>query len=1245
MKPFEESLGSSPTLTGARSEAGETLSAGVVLGNYRIVRLLGAGGMGAVYLVEHIQLKTRHALKIIRPEFAKQQNFAERFQREAKLAARLKHPHIVACTDTGVAEGIPFLVMDYIEGPAGEPLNLRQLLDQRRERGELFDEDEATAVGLDICKALEYAHNYRDAEILSGIIHRDLKPANILLDKDTKLYIADFGLARVIGTQFEASVISSYALSRSLGELPTRKGQVSVSNDAVGTFEYMSPEQRDGRVADARSDVYAMGVILYELLTGRKVAGVPAPPSSVRQELSPKWDEILERALDYEPKERYDSAGDLRRAIEGVRTQAVEPSAPPPSAPEKSDAGKPRASPRKTKMVGLVVAGIAGLLVLGGVVKWLTGPEQKPIPPEQKAVKEPPTKLSVAAVTPPPATNMPVTQIVPSPSSVSTAAVVPTTTILPKPFAPAMVAPSLDAPYTNSLGMQLVPVPGAKVLFCKWETRVQDFEAFVKATGYNATNVMFSWRVGGWRCRGDTWQSPGFVQGPTHPVCGVSWDDAQAFCKWLTQKEREEGRLNPERAYRLPQDWEWSVAVGLNEARHCAPKDNDRKRENVFPWGHQWPPPRGAGNFAGVEVMDEAWPKAYPVIAANDGFPRTAPVGSFLANQFGLFDMTGNLWELCEDWYEGEQKSRVLRGGAWNSFDSGSLLSSARDNIDPATRYSVNGFRVVLASCSAVTVIKVQTSPEIINGAIEHKVGDPLMVDFGDGVKMDFVWIPPGEFLMGSPEGEMGRGSNETPHRVTISKGFWMGKTEVTQTQWRRVMSINPSRNTTGAAQPVQCVSWYDCQEFINVLNQKRDISNLRFSLPTEAQWEYACRAGTKTCFYNGNTEPDLARVGWYKANSDSDTHAVGEKEANMWGLLDMHGNVWEWCQDWFGNYETGMARDPTGPSSGDERVLRGGSEDDNSKNCRAASRLSTTPRSSGTDIGLRLALVPPSDATDKRVQASPASSSVVVEHKAGNPLTTVDLGSGVKMEFVWIPPGKFLMGSPSSEQGHTDHEGPQHLVTISKGFWMGKTEVSQRQYKQLIGVNPSSNRGADLPVEKVDWNQAKAFCEELQTWLPPELRGKTVRLPTEAEWECACRAGSKDPYAGELNMMGWYDQNSGNATHPVGQKQPNAWGLHDMHGNVMEWCGDGSRKYTANEVVDPEGKGALHGMRGGSYEENAGDCRSADRGFNYPIHRFDNLGFRVVVALVSNSASKAATDRAVTSTSNDIDKGSSRVR
>jgi formylglycine-generating enzyme required for sulfatase activity len=221
----------------------------------------------------------------------------------------------------------------------------------------------------------------------------------------------------------------------------------------------------------------------------------------------------------------------------------------------------------------------------------------------------------------------------------------------------------------------------------------------VKATGHDATKDMYSLRADGWKQRGDTWKTPGFAQGPTHPVCGVSWEDAKAFCKWLTEKERATGLIAQHQEYRLPKDWEWSVAVDLKESRNGTPKDKDQKITDVYPWGREWPPPRGAGNFAGEEAKTADWSSDIGVIADyNDGYPRTSPVGSFKANQYGLFDMSGNLWELCEDPYDKQSESRVGRGGSWRDFSTTSLISSSRINPPPDRRISSNGFRVVLGS-------------------------------------------------------------------------------------------------------------------------------------------------------------------------------------------------------------------------------------------------------------------------------------------------------------------------------------------------------------------------------------------------------------------------------------------------------------------------------------------------------------------------------------------------------------------
>jgi hypothetical protein len=252
--------------------------------------------------------------------------------------------------------------------------------------------------------------------------------------------------------------------------------------------------------------------------------------------------------------------------------------------------------------------------------------------------------------------------------------------------------------WENTLGMRFVSVPRTRVWFCIWVTRVQDFAAFVRETGYDATKGMFSFGSDGWKPRGNSWRSPGFSQGLTHPVCGVNWEDAKAFCRWLTAKERREGRLGPNDEYRLPTDAEWSMAVGLDEPSGGTPESKNGRIRGVYPWGTQWPPPRGAGNFAGTEVRTSYWPSQMMVIEGySDGYPRTSPVGSFAANRYGLYDMSGNVWQWCEDFYNGSNGRRVLRGGSFTTGVSGNLLSSFRNTVAPNLRVVFCGFRCVLA--------------------------------------------------------------------------------------------------------------------------------------------------------------------------------------------------------------------------------------------------------------------------------------------------------------------------------------------------------------------------------------------------------------------------------------------------------------------------------------------------------------------------------------------------------------------
>jgi formylglycine-generating enzyme required for sulfatase activity len=253
--------------------------------------------------------------------------------------------------------------------------------------------------------------------------------------------------------------------------------------------------------------------------------------------------------------------------------------------------------------------------------------------------------------------------------------------------------------WQNSLGQRLVPVAGTSVLFSTWETRVQDFEAFVSETGHDAVTKAGVFSIGkkGWEVGSSTWKSPGFAQDPAHPVTCVNRLDAEAFCAWLTKKERAAGLIGPNQSYRLPTDAEWSAVAGLVNEPGATPHAKEGKVPG-FGWGTDWPPVAGAGSLAGFEVRDLPWwPDNWaPFEDVGDGYPATAPVGMFSANANGLYDIEGNVQEWCGDAYEPGSPKGVLRGGCFSYNTQASLALSDRSAVDVKTRFTVVGFRVVL---------------------------------------------------------------------------------------------------------------------------------------------------------------------------------------------------------------------------------------------------------------------------------------------------------------------------------------------------------------------------------------------------------------------------------------------------------------------------------------------------------------------------------------------------------------------
>ena len=498
--------------------------------------------------------------------------------------------------------------------------------------------------------------------------------------------------------------------------------------------------------------------------------------------------------------------------------------------------------------------------------------------------------------------------------------------------------------------------------------------------------------------------------------------------------------------------------------------------------------------------------------------------------------------------------SLIVGGIAVGGLLLGGLYLAMRDSGTPDSTVTQNADQV---DSETEQEKDSEDKPEKISGR-ENSIG------------IQFVPIEPGTFTMGE---------GETAHEVTLTQPFAMGQFEVTQSQYERVMGHNPSQ-FKGAQNPVELVSWEDAVEFCQRLSDlpAERAAGFAYRLPTEAEWEYACRAGTTTTYSFGDDAAELGDYAWYVDNSNKQTHPVGQKKPNPWGLYDMHGNVFEWCSDWYGEYPSGPITDPGGPSTGSARVDRGGCWHYGLGYCPSANRRRETFGERYFFLGFRVVRV--------RRQAN-----------------------SIGMRFVPIKPGTFIMG-----EGEDAHE-----VTLTQPFAMGQFEVAQEQYERVMGKNPSHLKQAPQnPVEMVSWEDAVEFCRRLSELPEEQSAGFTYRLPNEAEWEYACRAGTTTAYSfgddsAELGDFAWYVDNASKQTHPVGQKKPNPWGLYDMHGNVWEWCSERAGDYPSGEInVQIESPpGTFHVCRGGSWVDPDVRCDSPDRSTSDKAYFF--IGFRVV--------------------------------
>lgn len=496
---------------------------------------------------------------------------------------------------------------------------------------------------------------------------------------------------------------------------------------------------------------------------------------------------------------------------------------------------------------------------------------------------------------------------------------------------------------------------------------------------------------------------------------------------------------------------------------------------------------------------------------------------------------------------------------------------------------------------------------------------------------LDFVMIPGGTFEMGNRYGY----DVEKPIRQVTVSPYLISKTVVTQKIWKKIMNSMPSYFKIGLTilthHPVEQVSWNDCQIFCHHTGLK---------LPTEIQWEYAARGGSNSLYYFGDSPNELDKYAWYNHNSGGKTHPVAQKLPNAYGLYDMLGNVWEWCNDSLDSVD-GSIISPSSDISEDgeiiynhivqygnfesyEHILRGGCFALGGIICRPTFRNWGIAGCRNRHNGFRVVS-----------EFSPEEKLIMDQQELDPPIIVVEqeesfqgftfLQNAVyncgrttkevqeythtltQLIFVLMPGGTFLMGSSDRDSD----ERPPHSVTLSP-YLISKTQVPQSVWQNIMATNPSGfKKGNNYPVESVTWSDCQAFCHKTG-----------LKLPTEAQWEYAAHGGTTTTYyfgdsEASLVSYAWYDVNASGTTHPVATKMPNAYGLYDMGGNVWEWCEDWySDCYRdTSHTHNPKGvsTGTSRIIRGGSWQSGSDSLRPANRNGVGPEYARNDRGFRVV--------------------------------
>ena len=883
---------------------------GQSLGRYHIIEKLGEGGMAVVYKAYDTRLERNVALKVIRKDAFPpniMERMLKRFEREAKSMAKLSHTNIVKVMDYGEHDGNPYFVMELVPGGT-----LKERL------GNPIPWQQALTLIEPVARALAYAHG-------EGILHRDVKPANILITKTGEPVLTDFGIAKLLETEENSSL--------------------TATGVGVGTPEYMAPEQGMGKQVDGRADVYALGIVLYELITGHKPYSADTPlatllkqvhdplpePRTFVADLPDAIEKLLYKALAKNPDDRYQSMDDFVSALKKIQDQPAIKKFQLPTKPSRVQSvvaqpdgfattdqlevdGGERSGRRKRKKEApsggnSKQTAKTAVIILGGlaVVVLAIGAARGWFSPRNPAATQAPVS-----------TENPATE----------------TAAPEETYAIGSTATSTKD------GMTLVYVPAGEFIMGSPEGEGEDnehpqhnvtLEAFWIDQN-EVTNAMYEKCVSEGACtapsdigsstRDSYYGNPQYAD---YPVIYVNWYKAKTYCEWAGRQ--------------LPSEEQWEKAARGTEGQ-------------VFPWGDE---------------------------AANNNLTNfnftlldTTKVGSYPtgASPYGANDMAGNVWEWVADNYDYYPSdaadapqgaisglAKVERGGSWNN-DASYLRTTYRSADGPEYTAPEVGFR-----CAATTEM-VTTNPDVF------KIVEPTTTQSGIGSTMTSevdgmtqMYVPAGEFFMGSVDG-VGEDDEHPQHSVTLD-AYWIDQTEVTNAMYGDCVSAGACTEPRMIAAYAR-ETYYQNPDYADypVINVTWDQANIYCEwtgrrLPTEAEWEKAARGTEGNLYPWGDDSPDFNLANY--ASNIGDLTKVGSYPAGAspYGVLDMAGNAQEWVADLYAAsyYAESPTNNPIGADAGSNRVLKGSSWSTDADSLRAADRDSANPGRTTSSLGFRCAI------------------------------------------------------------------------------------------------------------------------------------------------------------------------------------------------------------------------------------------------------------------------------------------------